>query len=200
MFVQVIKGRTSDAAGLRRKGEAWATELGPGAAGYLGGTFGIAEDGTFFVFARFVDETAARASSDRPEQGAWWAEISTFIDGEPSFRESSDVTTLFGGGSDAAGFVQVLEGTVSDRAKVEAFEASETMAQLQAVRPDILGSMRVWLDGGAFVEAVYFTSEDAARSGEASDAFTGSGQEYDSLFGEMTFTDLRDPSFNGPTG
>jgi len=198
MFVQVIKGRTTDAAALRARGDRWQEELRPGAKGYLGGTFGTADDGTFLVIARFADEAAAKASSDRPEQGAWWEETAKLVDGEATFRESSDVSTLFDGGSDSAGFVQIMEGTVADRAKAEAFETPEMEAQLRAARPDLLGSIRIWFDGGSFVEAAYFTNEAAAREGEASAEFAGPQEAYIELFGDMTFTDLRDPQVTGP--
>lgn len=198
MFVQVIKGRTSDAAALRARGQQWQRELRPGATGYLGGTFGIAEDGTFFILARFADDVAAKASSDRPEQGAWWAETAGLIEGEATFRESSDVSTMFGGGSDGATFVQIMEGKVADRAKAEAFETPEMEAQLRAARPDLLGSLRVWFADGSFVEAAYFTSETDARAGEAKGDFAGPQEEFMALFGAMTFTDLRDPELTGP--
>lgn len=199
MFVQVIKGRTKDAAAFRAQGQRWQDEVRPGAAGYLGGTFGIADDGTFVVLARFADAVAAQANSTRPEQSAWWDQAAELIDGEATFRESSDVSTLFGGGSDDATFVQIMEGTVSDRAKAEAFETPEMEAQLRAARPDLLGSARVWFDGGSYVEAAYFTSEEDARKGETSDEFAGPQEEYTALFGEMTFTDLRDPQLTGPS-
>lgn len=198
MFVQVIQGRTTDAAALRARGERWASEMRPGAAGYLGGTFGVADDGTFVILARFADAAAAKTNSDRPEQGAWWAETAPLIEGEATFRESTDVTTLFGGGSDSAGFVQIMEGTVSDRAKAEAFETPELEAQLRSARPDLLGSLRVWFDGGAFLEAAYFTSEADARTGETSAEFAASQADYMALFGDMTFTDLHDPHLTGP--
>lgn len=198
MFVQVIKGRTTDPAALRARGERWHTELRPGAVGYLGGTFGTADDGTFLMLARFVDDAAAKANSDRPEQGAWWDETAKLVDGEATFRESSDVSTLFDGGSDRATFVQIMEGTVSDRAKAEAFETPALEAELRAARPDLLGSLRVWFDGGSYIEAAYFTSEADARTGEASPDFAGPHEDYTALFGEMTFTDLRDPLLTGP--
>lgn len=193
MFVQVIKGHTNDAAALEARADAWEAEVRPGAIGHLGGTFGVADDGTFVVFARFEDEAAARANSDRPEQGAWWSTVEPLIDGQATFRESSDVQTLFDGGSNDAGFVQVMEGTCADRAKAASVETPEMLEQLRAARPDLLGSVRVWLDGGAFVEAAYFTSEEDARKGEGSDDFAGPQQEFTELFGEMTFTDLRRP-------
>jgi hypothetical protein len=198
MFVQVITGRTTDPAALRARGERWDADLRPGATGYLGGTVGFSDDGRFVTLARFVDEVAAATNSERPEQGAWWAETAALIDGEATFRESSDVSTLHDGGSDSAGFVQIMEGTVSDRAKAESFETPELEAQLLASRPDLLGSIRVWFDGGAYLEAAYFTSEADARAGEASPEFQGPQEDYTALFGEMTFTDLRDLQLTGP--
>jgi hypothetical protein len=198
MFVQVIKGRTRNAAGLRRQSERWLDEVRPGAIGFLGATVGIADDGTYIAFARFADEAAARANSDRPEQTAWWEATAKLFDGEPTFRESSDVTALFEGGSDAAGFVQVMEGTVIDRAKAEALETPEMLRQLRAARPDLIGSLRVWFAGGAFADAAYFTSEEDARKGESSTEFSGPEQEFANLYGEMTFIDIRDPIFAGP--
>jgi hypothetical protein len=194
MFVQVIKGHTSDAEGIRRQGERWKEDVGPGAVGFLGTTAGVAEDGTFYAIARFEDEAAARANSERPEQSAWWEEMSKYFDGEPTFRESSDVSLLFDGGSDAAGFVQVMEGTVKDRARAQAMEA-EMVEQLRRIRPDLLGSVRVHFEGGAFVDTAYFTSEADAREGESSAEFEGPGDEFMELFGDMTFTDLKDPMF-----
>jgi hypothetical protein len=196
MFVQVIKGKTSDAAGFRAQGDRWRDEVRPGAIGFLGGTSGLTDDGTFITIARFEDEASARANSERPEQAAWWEETAKLVDGEASFRESSDVRLLFGGGSDEAGFVQIMEGTAPDRAKADAMETPELLEQLRTARPDLLGGVRVWFDGGAFVEAAYFTSEEAARAGEASDDFDGPQEEFDEAFGEITFLDLRDPQFS----
>lgn len=193
MFVQVIKGRTKDAAGLRQQLDRWRTEVKPGAIGFEGSTVGVADDGTFIALARFTDEAAAKKNGDRPEQTAWWDETSKYFDGEPSFRESSDVGSIFGGGSNDAGFVQIMEGSVKDRAKAEAFETPDMLEQLRAARPDLLGSQRVWFGDGTYVEAAYFTSESAARKGEQSDAFAGPQQDYVELFGDITFTDLRDP-------
>ena len=193
MFVQVIKGRASDPTGLRRQFERWLDEVRPGSVGFLGSTVGIADDGTVIAFARFADADAAKANAARPEQGAWWEETSKYFEGEPAFRESSDVTTLLEGGSNSAGFVQVMEGTVSDRAKAEAMETPEMLEQLRAARPDLIGSVRVWFAGGAFADAAYFTSEADARKGESSAEFSGPQEEYMALYGVMTFTDLRDP-------
>lgn len=193
MYAQVITGKTNDASSLRAELERWRDELKPGAIGFLGSTVGITDDGRLIAIARFSDEAAARANAARPEQDAWWQQTSKLFEGEPTFRESSDVDEIFDGACSDAGFVQIMEGTVADRAKAAAFETPEMLAQLRAARPDLLGSQRVWLDGGTFVEAAYFTSESDARSGESSDAFAGPQEEYTALFGEITFHDLRDP-------
>lgn len=193
MFVQVIKGRTNDPEGLRRQLDRWRSDLKPGAVGFLGSTGGIADDGTVILFARFEDAKKAQANSNRPEQGEWWSETSKYFASEPTFRESTDTTPLFDGGSNDAGFVQVMEGTVVDRAKADAFETPEMLEQLRAARPDLLGGLRVWFDGGEFAEVAYFTSEADARKGESSDEFAGPSADYMALFSEMNFIDLRDP-------
>jgi len=193
MFVQVIKGTTNDPAAFRAQSDRWSSDVRPGAVGFLGGTGGVTDDGTFIIAARFADEAAAKANSDRAEQGQWWDETSKYINGTPSFRESTDVSTLFDGGSDDAGFVQVMEGTVSDRAKAEALETPEMLDALRAARPDLTGALRAWFEDGTYVEFAYFTSEAAAREGETSAEFEAAQQEYTELFGEPTFTDLRSP-------
>ena len=198
MYVQLITGRTDDPHAFRDRGAAWAAELRPGATGFLGSTAGVAADGTVVVLARFADEASARANSQRPEQGAWWEVTAKLFAGEATFRESGDVRELFGGGSDEAGFVQVIQGTVADRAKVEAFESPEMLEQLRAARPDLLGGITIFLPDHEFVELAYFTDEAAARSGESSDEFAGPQAEYASLFGDLSFVDLRDPQLVGP--
>jgi hypothetical protein len=193
MFVQVIKGHTDDPSALQHQLDRWRSDLKPTAIGFLGSTGGIADDGTVILLARFADAASAQANSERPEQGQWWQETAACFDGEPTFRESTDTTPLFEGGSDQAGFVQVMEGRVADRSKAEEFESPEMLDQLRAVRPDLLGGLRVWFDDATFVDVAYFTNEDEARAGEASDDFQGPSEDYNALFEDVTFTDLRHP-------
>jgi len=200
MFLQVIQGRTSDADGIKRQWERWQEELRPGAVGYLGSTGGIAEDGTVVMFARFTDPEAAARNSDRAEQGAWWNEIAKYFDGEPSFSNFTDVQVTMADGRttfDDAGFVQVMQGRVTDRAKLESFEA-EFMPQMQEMRPDVMGSIRGW-DGDRFTEAIYFTSEADARKGEASmtpDAGSDDAEKFAEFMGlmqDLTYVDVKEP-------
>jgi hypothetical protein len=193
MFVQIITGRVKDAAEVRRHDERWRTDVKPGAKGFLGSTVGVTDDNRFIAFVRFSDEAAARANSERAEQSAWWSGFEKCLDGTPTFRESSDIALLFDGGSDQAGFVQVMEGSVSDRAEAEAFETPEMLDNLRAARPDLMGSIRAWFDGGKFVDVAYFTSEADARKGEKSEEFSGPSEQYLALFGDMAFLDLPDP-------
>ncbi len=198
MFVQIINGRVKDADEVRRLDARWRKDVMPGAKGFLGSTVGVADDNRFLAFVRFSDAAAARANSDRPEQSAWWAEFEKCLEGTPTFRESNDVALLFDGGSDKAGFVQVMEGSVSDRAKAEAFETPEMLDELHAARPDLIGSIRAWLDGGKFVDVAYFTNEGDARKGEKSEQFSEQSEQYMALFGDMAFLDLRDPILTSP--
>jgi hypothetical protein len=166
MFVQVIEAKTSDPEGLRAQFDKWVAELEPGATGYVGTTAGVAADGRVVAFARFESEDAARANSDRPEQGAWWAETEKLLDGPVEFTESSDIEMFLAGGSDDAGFVQVMKVAGVDRAKVKEGDAQfEPLAA--ELRPDLIGGVRVWTGPDSMIEANYFTSEAEARAGES---------------------------------
>jgi hypothetical protein len=193
MFVQVIKGKTNDIDALNALGERWQQEVRPNAVGYAGGTFGVAADGTFVVIAQFTDDVSAKENSGRPEQDAWYQDFIKVLDGEPTFRESADTSLLFEGPSEKAGFVQVMESTVKDRAKAEAMETDEMLAELRKARPDLLGGLRVWLSDGQVVEVAYFTSEADARKGESSGEFEAPHEDFASMYENMTYVDLLNP-------
>ena len=194
MFVQVIEARTSDPEGLRKQLDKWMAELRPGATGYIGTTSGVAADGRTVALVRFESEDAARANSDRPEQAAWWSEMEKLLD-NPQFSESSDVTTFLAGGSDDAGFVQVMKAAGVDRAKVE--EGDRQFERVAAeLRPDLIGSLRVWTAPGDFIEANYFTSEAAARKGEQTPPppeMQAAFSEFMEMMKDAEFIDLTEP-------
>jgi hypothetical protein len=164
MFVQIIEGRTKDGKALAERGDSWQKELKPGAKGYLGVTAGTTADGRAVTIVRFESEEAARANSERSEQGEWWAETAKLYDGEPTFTGSSDVTEWMGGGSNDAGFVQVMKSTGANRAKLE--EMDKAFEPHMGSRPDILGGLRIWTGKDTCVDVAYFTSEADARKGE----------------------------------
>jgi hypothetical protein len=196
MFVQVVRGKTKNPDAMLALGDKWQKELRPGATGYLGSTVGAAPDGTFLAAIQFTDDVAAKANSDRPEQDAFFNEMKQHIDGEPSFSESSDTSLLFDGPSEKATFVQVMESTVKDRAKAEAMENDQMLAELRKARPDLLGGLRVWLDGGKCLEIAYFTNEADARKGESSEDFGAPQEEFMALYDNMTYLDLPNPQIN----
>jgi hypothetical protein len=168
MFVQVISGTVTDHDGFERLGDRWEAELRPGAVGYLGVTEGTTEDGRFVVAARFESPEAAAQNGDRPEQGQWYAEVEKVVD-DVTFHDCSRVETLFGGGKDHAGFVQVMRGEITDAAKADALFARSAEAEkvLAAVRPDVIGEVvAIHDDGTGYTDLVYFRSEAAARSAE----------------------------------
>jgi hypothetical protein len=197
MFAQVIQGTTSDAEGLRAALDRWFEELRPGSIGWLGSTIGITDDGTFIAVARFESADAADRNGRRPEQGRWWEETSRLFDGEVSFRDSEDITVDLQGDPDRAGFVQIMQGRVTDAAR-----AKEVMAQIPddvmaAFRPDVLGSVLIGHQDGAWTQVIYFTSEDDAREGERKEPpaeFRNAMEELDKLsVGGTTFLDLHRP-------
>jgi hypothetical protein len=165
VFVQVIQGRTTDAAGLRAALDRWVEELAPGAAGWLGTTAGVTDDGGFIALVRFKSAEAARRNSDRPEQDQWWAATSTLFTGEVTVSDSRDAYLSRGGASDDAGFVQVIQRRVRDVGR-----AREILDRLIPVvaefRPEDLGTVVAEHGDDCFTVAVYFTSEQAARQTE----------------------------------
>lgn len=194
MFVQIIEGQVSDAAGLHRQFDRWNDEVSKGAIGHLGATFGITADGHSITLARFASEEDARANSERPEQGAWWSETEKCYEGEVSFSESSDVTEWLGGGSNDAGFVQVMKSTGADRATVERID--ERLMAYAGERPDIIGGYRAWTGPGECVEVAYFTSEAEARAGEQAglpDELAAEMEAAQSAMGETQYIDLSEP-------
>jgi hypothetical protein len=195
MFVQVIEGRVSDEAGLHRQMDRWEAELRPGAAGFLGSTGGVTDDGVGFAIARFESAAAAKANSDRAEQGEWWSDTEKCFSGPVSFTDSEDVEEFLGGGSNDAGFVQVMEGRVTDVEEARQF-IRRGDAMLHEERPDLIGGFIAFHGDGGYTEAAYFTSEAAAREGERREpsaeakAFMA---DWERLFPDIHYHDLRDP-------
>jgi hypothetical protein len=201
VFVQVIRGQVTDPGEVHAALDQWSEQLAAGAPGWLGSTAGVTEDGRFVALARFESEDAARRNSDRPEQHQWWMETSKLFTGDVTFRDSSDVDVDVNGNPDEAGFVQVMRGRGSDPDR-----ARELMAQnpddWAAFRPDVIGSLAVGEEGGAYTMAMYFTSEEAAREGERREPppqLKAQMEEMNQLsIGEPEFLDLRQPWLYAP--
>lgn len=194
MFVQVIEGRVSDREGLRRQMDKWMSDLRPGATGFLGSTAGVTEDGKGIALARFESAAAAKANSERPEQGAWWNETAKCYSGDVTFTDSEDTETFLGGGSNDAGFVQVMRGT-ADRDELRAMDAAfEQVAG--SWRPDLMGIFRVWTGPERYLDVGYFTSEAEARVGEKKEPPPELAEQmgrFEQLMQGVEFIDLKDP-------
>jgi hypothetical protein len=202
MFVQVINGKVSDPAALRARLDRWLQDLAPGADGWLGSTAGVTDDGRSVAVVRFESEEAAQRNSDRPEQGAWWADTAKLFDGEVTFRNSTKVAPDLRGDPSQAGFVQVMQGEQgpdADRAQ-ELMNANPD--EWAAFRPEILGSLGVTHSDGTWTMVLYFTSEAAAREGESKEPppeLKEQMAEMDKLsVGVPEFFDLREPWLSSP--
>jgi hypothetical protein len=201
MFVQVIQGRTSQPEAVGEALDRWRAELAPGAVGWLGSTGGIAEDGRFLAVVRFESEEAAVANSGRPEQDAWWTETAKLFDGQPTFRNSTDVLVDMQGDPDQAGFVQVMQGRGSDPERAKALMAQDSDKWAEH-RPDVIGSVAIGHDQGAYTMVMYFTSEAEARAGERKEPppeLQAQMEEMNTLtIGEPEFFDLEHPLLSSP--
>ena len=202
MFVQMFTGKVTDAAAVREIFHGWPAGAGRQAQGWLGSTAGITDEGQLVALARFESKDAADANSVRPEQGQWWESLAANLDGEATFFESTEVDEDLVGDPDAAGFVQVMQGRVSDTARARELANSDPEAWARA-RPDILGSLMLAHVDGEYVMAIYFTSEADARQGEKAEPsaeMAETMQEMGALqVGEVRYFDLRDPWLLSPS-
>jgi len=201
MFVQVIKGEVGDAGKARAALDRWLAELAGGATGWLGSTSGVTGDHMLISLARFDSEVNARRNSDRPEQGAWWAETEKLFTGPVTFADSVDVEVDLIGDPDQAGFVQVMQGRVSnpERARQLMHIDAETW---RAYRPEMLGTLTAMHEGDSYTTAAYFTSEAEARQGEKKEPpahMQAAMKEMSELLaGQAVYYDLNQPWLDSP--
>ena len=192
MFVQVLRGRCTDRSGLLRQLDRWRAELASEAEGWLGSTAGITDDDRFIASFRFDTQELAQRNSDREEQTQWWNETSKYLD-TPRFWDCVLVQTYKAGGSDDAGFVQVIQGRVLDP---EGYRR-EALSMGGTPRGDVIGGLIAW-DGSRFTEFVYFTSEEEARMGERSPGHTIAIEKVWPRTGDLDYLDLRRPWLVSP--
>lgn len=200
MFAQTIRGKVNDPAAVRPVVDRWMNELGPSAVGWLGSTSGITDQGELFTLVRFESEEAARANSDRPEQGEWWAEMQELFDDEATFQDSKQVYVDAIGDLNSAGFVQVMIGQVSDADRGMALMGDNS--SWRGSRSDILGIVGADFGDGRFTTTVYFTSEVEAREGERSamppEVQVRMSEMVSLLVGPLEYLDLKSPWLDSP--
>jgi hypothetical protein len=163
MFLQIIQGRATNPPGIRRDLGRWQRQLAADADGWLGSTAGITEDGWSITVVRFASEAQARRNRDRPEQREWWRDASQHLARVIS-HDAPKVHLYRDGGSDQAGFVQVIQGHSDDLERMAGLGRDhEEVVARQA--PHLLGmTVAEHADRpGDFTQIVYFTSEQDAR-------------------------------------
>jgi hypothetical protein len=202
MFVQIIRAKVKDPAGVRKMWEKAEQELAPGAIGFLGSTAGIADDGTSIAAVRFESEDAARKNSARPEQDAWARELQGYVEAPIQFIDSTDVEIFGRGGSDDARFVQVIQARAGDRKRLDQLN-KEFEATIREQRPDLIGGLVAWHPDGTgwFTSVNYFTSESEAREGESQEMtpeMKATWDEWISLMQDVEYLDLHDPWMSSP--
>jgi hypothetical protein len=193
VFIQIIQGKCTKQDELRAMAESWRDGLGPTAVGWLGGTYGFTNDDLFVGVVRFESREAAMANSARPEQTAWAEKMMRLMDGPVEYHDCDDVTLMMDGGSDRAGFVQVISGRVDDPDRLKAMLTDTTM--LHEMRPDILGGTLAIEDDGTFIETVFFTDEKSAREGEKVEPPKEIQEVLEPLMMNARFYDLHHPWF-----
>ena len=194
MFIQIIQGRCTRQQELHEHLDMWRNELSSGAEGWLGGTYGFTDDDMFVGVVRFDSRDSAMSNSGRPEQDAWAARMMELFDGPVEFHDCDDVTLLMDGGSDSAGFVQVIRGRVDDVDRLRSMMPADTES-LHQMRPEIIGGTLAIEPDGTFTETVAFTSEEAARHGEQLEPPPEVRSDLEYAMADAQFYDLHRPWF-----
>ena len=173
----------------------WRSECEPGAEGWLGGTYGFTDDNMFVGVVRFESEELAMRNSARPEQTAWWESVQPLFDGPVEFHNCRDVMLMMEGGSDDAGFVQLIRGKLDNRDQARMM-IDRMSSMLHEARPEIIGATIAIEDDGTFTETVAFTDEMAAREGERKE-MPAELRDMDSAMGihDVSYMDLHHPWF-----
>lgn len=193
MFIQIIQGKCTRPDELRVLAQNWRNEIGPSAPGWLGGTYGFTDDDMFVGIVRFESRELAMANSQRAEQTAWSQKMMALMDGPIEFHDCDDVTLMMDGGSDEAGFVQVIRGKVDEPERLKQLMADTS--NLHEMRPDILGATLALEDDGTFTETVFFTDEASARAGERQEPPPEMREVLDPIMRNAQFYDLHHPWF-----
>lgn len=195
MFIQMVEGRCSRQDEMRTLVDDWCGAMAD-RPGWLGGTYGFTDDGRFVGVVRFESRDACQELSRRDDAPIWWAAADALFADTCRIHESEDVSMMLDGGSDSAGFVQVMYGKVGDADKLRHMMTDTQMtSMLHEARPEIIGSTLAIEPDGSFVETVAFTDEDSARKGEQLDMPAEVTEDMASAMAEVEYLDLHHPWF-----
>ncbi len=195
MFIQMVQGPCTRQDEMRMLVDSWCSRMAD-RPGWLGGTYGFTDDDRFMGIVRYDSEEACRESSTAPDAGMWWASAMALMDGDCEIHQSGDVTMMLEGGSDHAGFVQVMRGHVGDANLLRKMTGDTDMTNmLHEARPEIIGSVLAIEDDGSFIETVAFTDEESARRGEMQEMPAAVQQDMAAAMADVEFIDLHNPWF-----
>jgi hypothetical protein len=197
MFIQVIQSKSTRRDEVHQLMQEWRDLPGNDSSGWLGGTYGFTDDDEFIGVVRFESKEAAMANSARPETDAMAQKLAALMEGPPEFHDCDDVTEWMGGGSDDAGFVQIMRGNTDDPDRIKNMITEDT-SDLQEARPDIMGGTLGIEADGTWTQTIYFTDEASAREGEKQGPPPERQAEMQAAFGDVTYYDLHDPWFESP--
>jgi hypothetical protein len=190
----MVEGRCSRTDEMRGLVDDWCGSMAD-RPGWLGGTYGFTDDGRFVGVVRFDSQTACREYAGAPEAPMWWAGAEALFDEHCRIHESADVSMMLDGGSDSAGFVQVMCGRITDADKLRHMMDTEMTSMLHQARPEIIGATMAMEPDGTFVETVAFTSEDDARHGEQAEMPDEVRADLQSAMADVEYLDLHQPWF-----
>ncbi len=183
MVVQLIEGRVTDPGGLPQAFEERVAALVHN-DGWLGLTAGVTAESRFVAVVRFT------ASGPR--------ELWHGLADDLTVDSAPEVEQILGGGSDDAGFVQVIRGRARDPERLRSLRGD--LERVAAYRPETIGGTMAWHDRDRFTRTMYFTSEAAARAGPPG-GFPDDMQTTIRAFleaAELTFLDLPEPWLRSP--
>lgn len=198
MFAQLIEAKVKDRQGLQALFGEWMERYAADAPGFLGSTHGFTDDGNLVALARFSSEASARENESRPDQDDWWNRMLALLDGEPQVIDIPELV-LDGGGSDDAGFVQIMVGKTTNPTRLAELSLEMGGAARQR-RPEIIGSVS-GIAGDRYVIAVWFTDEASARQGEQLEPdpeLKGAFDEMNEITSELRYIDLHEPVLLSP--
>ena len=119
-----------------------------------------------------------------------------------TFGDSEGVEVGSTGERDRAGFVQVRQGRVTDRARARQLFAQLSTEAMARFRPEVLGSVMINYEPDRWAQVIYFTSEAEAREGERKEAPPEAQAVMEQLKAltpePFDFIDLRQPLLYSP--
>ena len=164
--------------------------------GWLGGTYGFTDDDRFLGIVRFDSGSACKDAAGTSEAATMWAGAEALFDGRCEIHESEDVSMMLDGGSDSAGFVQVMRGRVGDADTLRHITSDTQMtSMLHEARPEIIGATLAMEPDGTFLETIAFTDEDSARKGEQLDMPQEVRDQLMAAMTDVEYLDLHQPWF-----